>query len=468
MVFATANVRADSPGGSKEEIEFKFYRWKEDYSWLAKTDEPLTGYEQLKYMPLFGSPENYISFGGEIRYRLDTFAPYLFDLNASQKDFASNQERILLHTDVHLSENFRAFLQVDASTEDGRVFTRAYDQSGLDLRQGFADFILPSADQGTLTIRLGRQELWLGPTRWLAVRDPTNIRRTFDGALVEYVNGGLTVRVFDAKPVIIDKGWFDDTTSEVETFKGVYAIAKKPLGAPFTVETYLMDREQQSVRYARGTAHEERWTLGSRVTGDIGPVKYAVEGAYQFGTFGSADISAFGFNSDISSGVGSLVGIPKDSEIKPRLGFRTHYGTGDRNLSDGTFRTFAAPYPAASEIAEMSLIGLSNAINVSPYIQFQLPHDIFIEVNWNWVWKDTIADSVYGPPGTILRAAGSTARGVADIAEVQLEWDVNTFVKVEAVYAHVFAGDYISAARGTDGASGSDFDYGRAQVMIRF
>ena len=186
LICATAGVLALQPSHAqestgddsrpKEAIAFRLYRWEENYLWLSRKTGPLTDYERLKYIYLGGAPENYLSIGGEARYRFDGYDPYLFGLTANGKAFGSNQERLFLHSDLHLTQYFRAFAQVDAAAEQGRPVQRAYDQSSPDLGQAFVDFILP-VDRSTTTLRVGRQELWLGPTRWMAVRDPTNLRR---------------------------------------------------------------------------------------------------------------------------------------------------------------------------------------------------------------------------------------------------------------------------------------------------
>src|SRR5450759_5000364 len=195
-----AQETAGDESRPKEEIRFRLYRWQEDYLWLSRKTEPLSDYERFKYIHLGGAPTNYLSLGGELRYRYDGYNPYLFGLTANGKPFGSNQERMFLHNDLHLTEYFRTFVQFDAAAEAGRPVQRAYDKSAPDLRQAFGDAILPTG-AGTTTLRFGRQELWLGPSRWLAVRDPTNIRRSFDGALLEYRDDVFIFRGFAAKAV---------------------------------------------------------------------------------------------------------------------------------------------------------------------------------------------------------------------------------------------------------------------------
>ena len=438
----------------KEEIRFRLYRWQEDYLWLSRKPEPLSDYERIKYIPLGGAPTNYLSFGGELRYRYDAYNPYLFGLTKNGKPFGSNQGRIFLHGDLHLTQYFRTFVQFDAAAELGRPVQRAYDQSAPDLRQAFGDLILPTG-VGTTTMRAGRQELWLGPSRWLAVRDPTNIRRSFDGALLEYEDATLIFRSFAAHAVVINSGLFDDTTSTSEVFRGFYLTAKRPFSLPLTIDFYLLNKQLSSVTYARGTGPENRWTFGGRAAGKFASLDYILEGANQFGTFGTADISAWGFFGDVSR---SFEGF----RIMPRLGLHAHYASGDQNLKDPTLRTFSGPYPAASVISEMSLLAASNVRNLQTYLQLNLPNDLVLGANWNWVRKATVADLVYGPPGTIITAIGSQLSGVAQIGQVDLTWDVTRFVQFHALYSHTFAGDYIKAA------GGRDFDYYRLQIMNRF
>ena len=449
-----AQETAGDESRPKEEIRFRLYRWQEDYLWLSRKTEPLSDYERFKYIHLGGAPTNYLSLGGELRYRYDGYNPYLFGLTANGKPFGSNQERMFLHGDLHLTEYFRAFVQFDAAAEAGRPVQRTFDQSAPDLRQAFGDLILPTG-KGTTTLRIGRQELWLGPSRWLAVRDPTNIRRSFDGALLEYRDDVFIFRGFAAKAVLIYPGLFDDPTSSSEAFRGFYLRTRRLFSLPVSVDLYLLDKQLDRVTYARGSGREDRWTGGGRAAGKLASLDYAIEGAYQFGTFGSADISAWGFFADVSRAFEGF-------GVTPRFGLRSHYASGDRNLKESTLRTFSAPYPAASVISEMSLLSVSNAFNLQPYVQLTLPYNLVLGVNWNWIWKATAADSVYGPIGTLITAPNSPASTVAQIGQVDMTWDVTRFLQVHALYAHIFAGDYIKAARG------GDFDYYRLQIMTRF
>ena len=336
---------------------------------------------------------------------------------------------------------------------------RAFDQSQPDLRLAFADFVLP-AGAGTVMVRGGRQDLFLGPSRWLAIRDPTNIRRSFDGVLAEYSDAQITLKGFAARPVNILPDLFDDETFKDEFFRGVYTTLRRPLGAPVTIDAYVFGRLQDSTTYARGTAGEDRWTGGGRIAGGFAGFEGIAEGAYQWGRFGNARIDAYGLMGDAGYRFASFE--ISGTKVVPKFGVRAHYVTGDENLKSTKFHNFTGAYPAASVIAEMSLISVSNAKNVQPYLQFSVNPGLLFGLTYNYVRKVTTANSVYGPIGTIITAANSKSLDVAQIVQVDLTWDINRFLQFHGLYSHIFAGGYVKDA------GGKDFDYYRLQVMFRW
>jgi Alginate export len=459
MIVASAHAEDGASAESTRQVgpdarPFRLYRWQEDYSYLA--NKPRTGWETLKYIPLSGLANSWLSLGGEVRYRLDAYDPYLFGLGKSGFNWASNQERIFQSFDLHL-QMFRAFVQIDAAKEDGRPVQRAYDQSRPDLRQAFIDFALPMKS-GSIMLRGGRQELYLGDSRWLSVRDPTNLRRSFDGFLAEYSDPSLTLRAFAARPVNILPDLFDDNTFSPEFFRGGYATIRKPFDAPVTIDAYVYGRQQASVTYARGTAAEDRWSGGARLTTRLAGFEGSGEATSQWGSFGNASIDAFGAFTDLGYRF-SQFGA---GDATPKIGVRAHYASGDDNPKSGAFHSFTGAYPAASVISEMSLLSVSNATNVQPYVQLFAGSELVLGANWNIVRRVSVADSVYGPIGTLITAKNSTSRDVAQIGQVDVTWNISKFLQLHALYAHIFAGQYIRDA------GGLDFDYYRLQIMARW
>ena len=467
LVVSGAGGRPQEGGGPEPEgrddepaIRLQLYRWKEDYSRLADKKEPLTAWERLKYIPLGSAPAvgprsdlPYLSLGGDARWRIDSYSPYFFGLGRSGRDFASRQAHAFFHGDLHLSPYLRVFAQLDVADENGPPAPRAFDQSAVDARQVFADLSAP-VGAGKLTLRLGRQELSLGGTRWMAVRDPTNIRRSFDGALLEYAATSMTLRSFAARPVVIKPHAFDDTTATNEAFYGGYATFRNLAPGGVKLDLYLLGKQLDEIAYTRGRGREERYSAGARVYGSYGAISYAFEGTHQFGTFASRRISADGAAADVGYTLGEVWG-------RPKFGLKAQYASGD-NPRSGVMGTFSGPYPAASVISESSIIAISNARNLQPYLQLSTPWGMWIEASWNWAWRDSLDERAYGPANVFLGPAKSRAREIAQIGQIQATWDVNPFIQIRALYSHSPAGAYLKAG------GGRTMDYARAQIMARF
>ena len=61
---------------------------------------------------------------------------------------------------------------------------RILEEHRLDIEQGFVALVEPVAD-GTLKVRLGRQQMGFDLQRFVAVRDGPNLRQSFDAAWVD-------------------------------------------------------------------------------------------------------------------------------------------------------------------------------------------------------------------------------------------------------------------------------------------
>jgi hypothetical protein len=151
----------------KEEPAYNLLRYEEDYSCLKDPSRRSDFWDPIKYIPLCGREDWYVTLGGEVRERYE----FYHDLNAglapanaqgNNQDFL---ERYLLYADVHLGPYFRFFVQTVTGLEDGRIGGPRpdIDRDPFGFHQAFADFILPlGAEKDRLTARLGRQELEYG------------------------------------------------------------------------------------------------------------------------------------------------------------------------------------------------------------------------------------------------------------------------------------------------------------------
>ncbi len=110
---------------------------KKDWSVLADPALRTEPFDSLKYIPLSPSdPKSYVSLGATLRERYEFNNGESFGTGHTPTD-AYLIQRLWLHADIHLNENWQIFTQLeDARAFDKNVITPA-DQNRLDLRLAF-------------------------------------------------------------------------------------------------------------------------------------------------------------------------------------------------------------------------------------------------------------------------------------------------------------------------------------------
>ena len=88
---------------------YKSLRFDENYLYLQDPARRGDVWDPLKYIPLASDPHTYLSLGGELRERGEYFSAPLFGLRGGGAD-AYLLHRLLLSGDLHITDNFRAFI----------------------------------------------------------------------------------------------------------------------------------------------------------------------------------------------------------------------------------------------------------------------------------------------------------------------------------------------------------------------
>ena len=148
-------------------------RAEEDYSYLQSGSE-LSLEESLKYLEIDANGLVYASVGGQYRTRWEHFT----NDNWTDEVDQYYSQRLNLHVSLHLGASLRFFGEVyhGLSSNGDRLF----QDDKVDLHQGFVEWTPVGSDQHSLMLRVGRQELNLGASRLIGIRDGPNIRRSFD------------------------------------------------------------------------------------------------------------------------------------------------------------------------------------------------------------------------------------------------------------------------------------------------
>jgi hypothetical protein len=403
-------------------------------------------FDRLKDIPLTADGAVSLSLGGQVRLRPEFSRHPVFGLAAPDHNNGL-LVRSFLSADLQLGPYLRAFVQFASGQAPIWVVTPPGTQlDRLDLLQGYGELTLPSA-AGSLMVRGGRQELSFGSSRLVSVRDSPNIRRAFDGVRTAWIASPDTrIDAFLVRPVAPQSGLFDDRSDPAQVFWGVYGTSPVPGITGLKVDLYYLGLNRERSRFAQGTADEHRHTVGARLFGKAGAFDWNVEGAYQFGRFGRADIQAW----MVSAVVGySFADLP----FSPRIGLNADAISGDGNLRDGRLGTFNPLYPRLPYFSEANLVGPANLIDIQPNLTLTLLPTLKLTLGWNPLWKQAKADAFYGPTiAPVARTAGGAGRYLGHQVSTTLEWSPSEHLTLGGTYVAYEPGDRIRQAGGVSGS----------------
>jgi Alginate export len=432
-------VAAEEPPRSVG-AELNIIRWREDYSFLRDRPSP-TLVERFKFIPLNQGKSAYLTLGGQVRERVEHYDPAFFGLPGGAT-FTSFGTRLLADADLHVGARFRTFVELGSYWEDGREpFSRPIDVGDLELQQAFVDVTASNRPHSRLTLRLGRQELPVGSGRLVSIRDGANVRLSFDAGKVAWVSGRTLLEATAGRPVVPKKGIFDSKTSDREWFwYGDLTHLGAAPGRP-AFEAFYVGHSLEGALYGRGIADESRHSVGGRISGRPQPWDYSVQAGFQFGSFGSADIRAWGVATETGRAFASFPG-------RPRFALRADIASGDRN-DPGVLKTFNAPYPALNYFSEAAIFAPGNSADLHPYVEVRPHRTVTAGAGVDLVWRLHATDAIYRAGGGILvRPGGSDAHFVTAITQLDGTWQPVPQIAVRAAFVWASAGAVVRAVGG--------------------
>jgi alginate export protein len=449
----TTPARADDTTPAPQRPTIAFNRWQEDWSVLADPRVPPQPFDALKYIPLSPfDPKTYLSFGGNVRERFETNDAQAFGTgpNHAQSYLISRTE---LHADLRIASQLQIFTQIQSDFAPWKTMLTPVDQNRLDLEQAFIALTEPVGD-GTLKLRLGRQQFGFDLQRFVSVRDGPNVRQSYDAAWADYETGPWRFITFYSHPVQVqDNSAFDDYSSSQQTFGGV-RIERK-LTATTNVSAYYTHFTQADVHFPNASGDERRESLDVRFNGTAGHVDWDIEAMGQGGSIGGQDIAAWAF--------GSLAGYTfADLGWTPRVGLQVDAASGDSHAPGHSFGTFNPLFPNGYYVALAGYTGFVNFIHIKPSLTLHPTSSLKLMLAVASQWRETTSDAVYTQPDIpVPNTAGRPGRYTGSYGQVRLDWafDRATSFAVEAV--HFVVGDAIRNAGGRDSNYfGAEVKYG--------
>jgi len=442
--------------------KFQTLRFQEDWSDFdhEKGDDY---WDRIKHMNLNDDGSIWVGVGGELRFRGEGWESFGFS-SASTADETFGLGRLQVYTDWHFGENVRVFVEGEsafASDRDLPGGRRGLDVDSLDLQNAFADIKLPFGnDDTTVTLRVGRQGLLFGKQRLVSTLPWSNSQRSWDGARAIVETHGWRIDGFYTRFTPVKKYAFNDWLAGPD-FWGVYATGKFGKDDSVGVDLYYLGIETDGAVTFNGTSGiEERHTVGSRLFGKIGDSAfgYDVEGAYQFGDVGAAEVSAYMFAAQLTYAFA-------DSEWRPTAYIGLDVSSGDDSPGDGNVETFNQLFPLGHAYnGFMDLIGRQNITDISAGVSFKPHKKVLVKADFHNFTRTEDSDSVYNAGGGVLRpTAAGASDSVGQEVDLTVKYSVDRHLTLQGGYSHFFAGDYF-----TDTGADEDIDFFYFQAVYKF
>lgn len=418
-----------------------------------------------------------------------------------------------LGADLHLTNFFRAYGQIDNATQSGRNIVRpgpsASNRNDLSLKDLFAEgkFAVngtvldnPWLHNTIFGLRFGRENTGFGSDGfWFSPNRGTNLAGpSFDGIHAYADQGSTRLDLFayhyvyniNSQPQGGAGVFLDRDTSHEQIWGAHLSHDFQPAQlfgreAKISVDSWYYGYMNAAARYTNraflknpqslaivpgGTsfvaAHDYRHSFGLRVYGSIGNFSFDYSGVVQRGSFGSYDVDAWAFHT--STGY-SFHRLP----WSPWLGLEIDGASG--GVSDGskggsnTIATFQPMQQEASAISTVAVAqGFSNVVDVSPRIAFHPDfhlgsaqiRGLALEL-WNsFYFRQNGNDAIYPgsyfghetPPGANSYQITAIKRGqfIGYQPDLRLTWHCTPHLTYGLDLAYEFVGPALKVAGGRD------------------
>src|ERR1700747_382423 len=427
---------AESPAPARI---YHLLREDDDWSFLADPAELQEFWDPIKYIRLRpGRNDWFLSMGGEAREVWEQIG----NDNWGQQPFMNGyfNQRYMFYFNVHYGKHVRSFVELKSGLNSYRIGgPRPIDEKKLDFQAAFLE-VGTGDERNWIKFRAGRHEMEYGSGRLIDVREGPNVRLRFDGLKVKAGVASWQIDAFAMRPDLDKPGFFDNAPNHAVGFWGVYSV--RPLTKTITLDAYYLGLDRKTAAFNRGVGHEVRQTVGARLSRPIAQTKsgwdFDDEALWQFGTFGSANISAWTVASEIGY---RFTNIP----LKPRFSAKADISSGDDPRTN-TLGTFNPLFPKGNYFGVLATAGPGpiNFIDVHPRVEAALPHDVSVSFDWIVQWRENVNDGVYAVPGFLIRAAdGSRARFVGHRPGGEIRWQANRHLWFQADYGIFYAGRFL-------------------------
>lgn len=427
---------AEAAGDGAVSAGYAIARWAENWTRYrdpALRDDPL---DRLKFIPIAGRDDIYLTLSGEIRGRVDTVT------NPGARDaekIRQRELRLFAGGDLHLGSHVRLYGELAHGGVAGDRATQAGAnmRNTLIVQQAFAE-VSTALDGGDVGVRYGRQIFADGPGVLVSQGDAGNIQVVLNGARGWAHLGSVRADVFDLRFTRYGTGGTgDDRVDHARRFSGVTTGVVLPQtwfgGSKLYLEPFAWRLRRDAVTFGSDTAREARRFYGLRLWGDAGRVTLDWSANRQSGRFGPRTIDAWQVFAAQTIRLG-------DAGTSPRIGLHVDYGSGGGGYRNGSLHNAAAPVLDGGYFSYQDALSPTNFVAVAPNFTLSPITRVRLTVEAQRVWRAKVDDAVYAASGRAY-AGTQSVRGthVADVARAQLVWSVAPRVSITGRYEHLIA-----------------------------
>lgn len=264
-----------------------------------------------------------IKFNAQIRPRFEV----------DNKDFKSTTEantftafRTRLGVSLMPTANTSGYIQIQDSRIFGEETSTTTNMKNLDLHQAYIKF--DNLFELPVDIKVGRFEMAYGSERFIGSVNWNNIGRSFDGAILSLKGEKFKVDFIGSRE--FERAKLGDTLDQ-----NIYgAFIELMLFKNYKIQPFLI--MQNSVK----SDALKRTTFGFYVMGELGQFVHEIDFGYQTGSLIASnrkqDIGAYTFSFN--------AGYTFDTPLKPYFGAQFDIASGDDNLTDNKYNSYASLY----------------------------------------------------------------------------------------------------------------------------
>ena len=366
----------------------------ENWSFLKDPTRRIEFWDPLKYISL-GGEDRFLTLSGEIRWSPARFHIHGVGEGPPLADGYLLQ-RYLLGANVHLSQRFRFYGELQSGLIHGKLNSpRPTDKNSLDLHQGFFEWKEGLANDRSLSLRVGRQELTIGSSRLISASPGLNVKRSFDGAALGYASRTWRLYGAVARLVALSHGIFDDLPDHEQTFWGFAASRRSPMFKQGELGFYYLGIDQARAIYAQALGRDQRHTLGVKWSGTGTRFDLNYDAIVQWGHFSGAPVRAWAFSTETGYRIAN-------THWKPRFSIRADFASGDKDPKDPKLQSFNPLFPGSSYAGAVGLFGPTNLSDVSPEVRLIPRRGIIIILEAPSYWRTSLQDGIYNTTRTLL------------------------------------------------------------------